>query len=101
MIGGYYILDGHEPVVCDEIAWACRNRDIEGRRVASTQVADASVSTIFLGSDYSFGSQPPLFFETMIFGGEHDEFCDRYSTWDDAQAGHDRIVNCLEEGREP
>jgi len=32
-------------------------------------------------------------FETMIFGGEHDQYQVRYSTWDDALNGHQFAVN--------
>jgi hypothetical protein len=37
----------------------------------------------------------------MIFGGEYDEEMWRYCTWEEAKAGHDRIVNCLKEGVTP
>jgi hypothetical protein len=53
---------------------------------------DVRVLTIFLGLDYQFGDGPPLLFETMIFGGEHNEDQWRYSTWDEAEAGHDAAV---------
>jgi hypothetical protein len=28
----------------------------------------------------------------MIFGGERDQECERYATWEEAKAGHARIV---------
>lgn len=47
------------------------------------------VSTVFLGLDHRFGDQgPPPLFETMIFGGEHDEYQERCSTWEEAEAMH-------------
>ena len=46
------------------------------------------VSTVFLGLDHAFDGGTPLLFETMIFGGEHDEYQERYATWDEAEAGH-------------
>jgi hypothetical protein len=53
------------------------------------------VSTVWLGLDHSFGSGPPLIFETMVFrskdGPLHDLECDRYSTEVDALAGHSRL----------
>jgi hypothetical protein len=47
---------------------------------------------VFLGTDHSFGDGPPLLWETMIFGGKHDEFQERYSNLADAKAGHKRAL---------
>lgn len=83
-----YILDGKNVVECDDIlkwgAWFEKSN----RRVAKTEDGDISVSTVFLGIDHSFGDGPPMLFETMIFGGEHDEDQWRYSTWEEAEKGH-------------
>ncbi len=65
------------------------------RQVASTTLPNGRlVSTVWLGIDHSFGSGPPLIFETMVFPGDgdaHDLDCDRYSTETDAIAGHARM----------
>jgi len=50
------------------------------------------VSTIFLGIDHNFGGGKPLVFETMIFGGKHDLYQERYSTYEEAIEGHKRAV---------
>jgi hypothetical protein len=60
----------------------------QDRSTAAFWKAKVYVSTVFLGLDHSFGEGPPQLFETMIFGGEHDEYQERYSTWDEAEAGH-------------
>lgn len=88
-----YILDGHEPVLCpDFILWGKWFGTAE-RILASTELGpDVRVSTVFLGIDHSWGYGPPILWETMIFGGEHDEYQDRYSTWDQAKKGHDEAV---------
>lgn len=57
----------------------------------------AQVSTVFLGIDHSFMSDPhtPILFETMIFAVALpvlDEYQERYSAWDTALAGHQRAV---------
>ena len=39
-----------------------------------------------------FDDGPPILFETMVFGGKHDRYQERCSTWDEAVAQHDRIV---------
>ena len=59
------------------------------------------VSTVWLGLDHSFGEGPPLIFETMVFGGEHDQYTERYSTEAQARQGHKRIVAAVRRGEEP
>lgn len=51
-----------------------------------------TVSTVFLGLDHSFGEGPPVLFETMVFGGKHNEEQWRYCTWDQAEVGHRQVV---------
>lgn len=93
----YYILENKVPVkIYDIEEWAVKST-VESRRVDETFISDVRISTVFLGLDHSFGEGEPLLFETMIFGGEHDDYQDRYSTWDEAVAGHERAVNlCIE-----
>jgi hypothetical protein len=69
----------------------------EGGRVAFTEVAPGvEVSTVFLGIDHNHsGKGPPILFETMTFDdyGGGDQW--RYSTWDEAVAGHNAAVAIL------
>ncbi len=91
----HYILaaDGKTPVACDLMTWARAFEDRNARRVAATELPGGiRVSTVFLGLDHSFGEGPPILWETMIFGGNHDEDQWRYSSYDDAIAGHERAV---------
>lgn len=91
-MNGHYILDEqHNAVECDLMTWA-RWLEKGNRVVAKTTLPGCEVSTVFLGLDHSFGSGPPLLFETMVFGGPFDQEQDRYSTWAEAEAGHARIV---------
>lgn len=47
------------------------------------------VSTVFLGLDHRHGGHGrPILFETMIFGGPHDQAQWRYTTAEEARAGH-------------
>ena len=62
------------------------------RVVASDKRDDVHVSTVHLVIDHSFGDGPPLIFETMIFGGEHDQYQERYSTREQAEEGHRRAL---------
>ena len=87
-----YILDGHTAVPCDDvIAWG-RQFEMANRQVAKDIVGDVVVSTVFLGLDHSFGEGPPLLFETMIFGGPFDQEQERYTTWEQAEAGHKAML---------
>ena len=89
----YMILDKkHRLVETDLETWAESFHDNDTRRVARDTVGKADVSTVFLGVDHSFGGEKPLWFETMIFGGQYDEWQRRYTTWDEALAGHKKIV---------
>lgn len=91
-----YILDeAGEPVPCDDIIEWARGFDMEHRRVAETVIDNVRVSTVFLGIDHAFDGGPPVLWETMIFGGEHDEYCDRYTSRADAVAGHTRAVDMV------
>jgi hypothetical protein len=62
------------------------------------------VSTIFLGMDHGLpyimrpedrAAYLPLVFETMIFGGRHNEDRDKYPTEELARAGHKKAVELL------
>lgn len=103
----HYILDDQNRIVGpidDATVWG---RLYERRRVGSTETALFWISTVFLGLDHNFSdSGPPLLFETMVFEREThpsetlgievrtslDEFTKRYSSWDDAAAGHAAAV---------
>lgn len=70
---------------------------------------DTRVSTVFLGLDHRFPpidhplfppSNHPLLFETMVFGGEHDGYQERYSTAEEAREGHKRVVAMVIEEKE-
>lgn len=89
-----YTLYGHTPMpASDLLAWA-KSFETTNRIVQQTYLPnDVRVSTVFLGLDHRFGDNgPPLVFETMIFGGPQDSYQERYSTWEEAEAGHDRAV---------
>ena len=87
-----YILEGKTIKEAELMEWANWYKKAN-RHVNKTKISDEiNVSTIFLGVDYSFGGDIPILFETMIFGGEHDQYQERYATWDEAEAGHLRAV---------
>jgi hypothetical protein len=69
----------------------------ENKRVAFDQIEpDVWVSTVWLGLNHQFDPVgPPIIFETMVFGGEHDQDQERYSTEEDALEGHRRWVELV------
>jgi len=87
-----YVLNGKEVVPCsDLIEWA-KWIESADREVARDDIGDVRISTVFLGLDHSFGEGPPLLFETMVFGGPQDQKMDRYSTWEEAEEGHKKML---------
>lgn len=68
----------------------------KNRRIAFTEIDAVQVSTVFLGIDHSFGDDDePILFETMVFGGDHNESCYRYATKKEALIGHGNIVKMV------
>jgi len=83
-----YILEGKTPKEVDMMEWAKWFETAE-RHVAKTEISkEVNVSTVFLGLDHNYGGGTPILFETMILGGEHDEYQERYATYEEAEAGH-------------
>jgi hypothetical protein len=87
-----YILDGHNPVPCNDLMEWARWFETSDRRVAHDEIGDVRVSTVFLGLNHRFGPGSPLLFETMIFGGPHDQYQERCTFWDDAVKQHAEAV---------
>ena len=94
-----YVLDADHKVVraASVIEWGEFKRDFDANcRVAHTEVGNRWVSTVFLGTDCSYGfGKVPVVFETMIFGPNQSDVADRYETWDEAVAGHEAVVRSL------
>lgn len=99
-MSGKFILDGHEPVACDDLMEWGRWFETADRIVAKDTVGDVEVSTVFLGLDHSFGEGNPLLFETMVFNGSLNEEMNRYCTWEEAEAGHAAMVERVSADRQ-
>lgn len=92
----HYILKDRRPVPVDLMTWARAFERSDQRRVAQDTVGSVRVSTVFLGLNHRFGDEgPPLIFETMIFGGWHDQYQERFSTWEEAEAGHAKALRLV------
>lgn len=105
-IGRWYKLVGREPVLLE--GWPGIGEGLDSdRRIAISITAASHVSTVFLCLDHNpRPGGPPLLFETMVFerevfgisdtsnadvGHDYGVFA-RYSTYDEAEAGHSRIL---------
>jgi len=87
----YYDKQGN-PLTSEQYMDLLRTIDREYKRVASTQVGDIWISTVWLGLDHQCGDGPPLIFETMQFDDDEAGDCERWSTLEEAQAGHEAWV---------
>jgi hypothetical protein len=81
--------------------------DNTSRHVAYDQVSGFVVSTVFLGINQNFfGKGEPIWFETMVFRegadgelkGREDVEQLRYSTIEEARAGHAKVVEAVQKG---
>lgn len=90
----YYTLDDNDnPVPCDDVlTWGKWFGQPVNRHLADDTINGCRISTVFLGLDHSFGSGQPVLWETMIFGGTHDQYQDRYTSKADALEGHKKAV---------
>ena len=89
-----YLLHGRVVVPVPMRDWTLQ--PIAVRRVAEDRVGNVWVSTVFLGLDHGWVEGRPILFETMVFAVDDEDGADlhqeRYATWDEAAAGHARIV---------
>jgi hypothetical protein len=68
----------------------------EYKQVQVTEGGGVRVSTVWLGIDHGFGNAArPLIFETMVFGGGHDQEQWRYATEQEARAGHAEVCSAV------
>jgi hypothetical protein len=94
----WYILDeNNKPVksvsIMEAAEWLEKNP--ERKAVKQEHIGDIFISTVFLGLDHAWDSDIPVLWETMIFGGEHDQYQDRYTSYEDALEGHQIALNLV------
>lgn len=95
----YYALINNEPVkVSLEYFIENKMHDILFR----DKINDVIISTVFLGLDHNHNqSGKPILFETMIFGGAHDEYMERCSDYKTAikmhRTGLELVISSLNE----
>lgn len=97
----YYDRDGI-PISAErfyELKWGADGAVTDYAVVGRDRVEDVEISTVWLGLDHSWTTQSsPVIFETMLFGGDHDQECVRYRTLDEAKRGHAAAVSAVRNG---
>lgn len=94
----WYTLDeNNKPVKATSIMEAAdwMENNLERKAVKQENIGDIFISTVFLGSDHAWNSDVPVLWETMIFGGEHDQYQERYTSYEDALEGHKKALNLI------
>lgn len=90
------ILDpNRQPIPCDDVTTWADWMASAPRKVGHDCVDRCSVHTTFTGTDLSVGLGRPLWFETMVFAPDSCLVLGRYSTWDEAAAGHEQVMAAL------
>ena len=93
---GYWILDDDKkPKRVPTVEEWGRFFETANRIVKQETIGEVRVSTVFLGIDHQHGDGPPVLFETMIFGGSHDGYQERCSTWQQAEDMHAKACAML------
>ena len=93
-MGNYIEIDGEVLLVDNLTEWM----DLfyaSDRNVMKTELPGVNISTVFLGINHQWGRGPPILYETMVFGGEHDEYTERYHTREEAINGHESTVKMV------
>lgn len=127
MFDQYILVNGKIKKANSFLDYALWFEDMNNRRIDRTEInEDVYVSTVFLGIDHNFGriieekksqwhvgafnaqecektfnGRKPILFETMVFGGEYDQYCWRYSSMGEAKIGHWNVVDCIRNGIKP
>ena len=86
-----YILDadGEPQMEPDTLKWGAWFETAERHVLHDKLPNGVRVSTVFLGLDHNFGMDgPPVLWETMIFGGPHTDYQERYTSKSEAIKGH-------------
>lgn len=101
--GTYKLDENKNAIPCSVEEWA---RQIEEMRknktkhVAYESIGHIDISTVWLGLSHQWMPRAkPLIFETMVFNKSgHDIYCERHSTWQEAEEGHKQAIEWVKNG---
>ena len=106
MSNGLYVLDDNgEPLLMDDLhVWARwleshKSTTVLAQDMAANEDVVVLISTVFGGVDHNWGEGLPILWETMIFGGPHDGYSERYTSRDEARIGHAEAVAMVRRAR--
>lgn len=89
--GSMYYDKDTNPITREEWVALFEHRE-EYSRVAAEDVGEYWVSTVWLGLNHAWDGGPPLIFETMWFRDGESVDLRRYTTLEQAKAGHKAVV---------
>ena len=89
----YYKLVNKKPTPCNLLEILLDDVKADWTVKKSKITNEIMVSTVFLGGIQNIFGDKPLFFETMVFGGEFNHYQKRYSTWEEAEKGHIEVCS--------
>lgn len=91
----WYILDEQNNPIRSCVRTFCLwsyNRDIS---VKQEYIGEVYISTVFLGLDNGLSYSKPLLWETMIIGGKHNMYRERYTSYENAVKGHEEAIELV------
>jgi hypothetical protein len=96
----WYILDNNNrPVPAKVLESGKWMEDNPSRKIVKQEdIGNVHISTVFLGLDHAMPwdkDKTPILWETMIFGGEHDQYQARYTSYKDAVEGHKNALKLV------
>lgn len=99
----FYLNDDHTVRKCSAEEWSKQFEEMSeagNRHIRLDHINGKCISTVWLGNNMNFFGAKPLLFETMIFDGDSwmDEYCERYSSWDEAVEGHKKACELVKHG---
>jgi hypothetical protein len=99
----FYKLDENKNAIpCSSKEWGDQReimRRTKTKHVNDEMVDGKRVSTVWLGLNHAIDEKAtPLIFETLVFEGKDEIYCERYSIWEEAEEGHKRAVEWVKNG---
>lgn len=100
--GTYRLDENKNAIPCSIEVWGKQIEEMKKNKtkhVAYEKIDDKRISTVWLGLDHQWcDNGKPLLYETMIFNKDaYDIYCERYSTWQEAEEGHKKAVQWVKD----
>lgn len=105
----YYLNDDHTYRLCESEEWANQFQQLsenDKKHIACDVLNGKMISTVWIGTNTSLKTDPPMVFETMVFDSNNTGvfafgeclYEDEYSSWDDALEGHQKAIKWVLNG---